>query len=61
MKSLKVEENVPNGTNIEKMKFMLNPDNLKKFCEMLEDMLEERKNLLYDKVTVESNQRTEIT
>ena len=48
--------NVPSGNNIEKLRFLLKPDNLRNFCIMLEDMLEERKNLLYNKVEVEGNQ-----
>ena len=42
-------------TNIDKMKQMLSHDNIKNFCTMLEDMLDERRNLLYDRESVSSN------
>ncbi len=45
---LKVDECVENNDNMEKIKFMLKPENLKTTCQMLEDMLEKRTDLLYD-------------
>ena len=40
-------------TNIEKMKQMLNHENIKKFCIMLEEMLDERKSQLYNAIQTE--------
>ena len=50
MDIMKVDDNVPSKNNIERMKFLLNSTNLKNFCLMLEDMLDQRKELLYNKV-----------
>ena len=50
-----LEGTIEGVNNLEKMKKMLCHDNLKKFCLMLEDMLEERKNQLYKAVQAERN------
>ena len=47
---MKVDEKVPSKNNIERMKFMISREVLKDFCIMLEDMLERRKDILYNKV-----------
>ena len=50
LQMMQVDEHIPSKNNIERMKYMLSHDNLKNVGIMLEEMLESRRELLYNKV-----------
>ena len=50
LKKMEIDKNVPSKNNVERMKFMLKHQNLKNFGIMLEEMLDARRDILYNNV-----------